>query len=106
MAPAVETLIRATPDPDGQEQARALALLARHRTVSASSVWTLSWASVGLMLLALGARAVAQATPAAAAAPSALGAGSLDGFDEPTREQALLDAADRLYRSTPPVRRF
>jgi hypothetical protein len=29
---------------------------------------------------------------------------ALHGLDEGTREQALLDAADRLYRNTPPGR--
>ena len=35
-----------------------------------------------------------------------LDAASLQGLDDITREQALLDAADRLHRTTPPVRRF
>ena len=33
-------------------------------------------------------------------------AAALHGLDEITREQVLLDAADRLHRTTPPVRRF
>ena len=40
LAPVLEQVIRDTPDPGGQEQARARALLARHRDVGTSSAWS------------------------------------------------------------------
>ena len=105
LAPGVETLIR-TPDLSGQEQAQALALLQRQRAVGSGSAWTVSWAWAALALLAVGTRSVARGDTAEHDRAMALDAASLDGLDEATRAQALLDAADRLHRTTPPVRRF
>ena len=105
LSPAVEDLIRETPDGGGQEQARALGMLTRHRAVGVESAWTLTWAWAALALLALATRAVLnRTTDDAADALTALV--PLEGLDETTRAQALLDAADRLHRTTPPVRRF
>jgi hypothetical protein len=105
LAPAVESLIRDTADAGGQEQARALDMLARHRAVGVESAWTLTWAWGAMALLALAARTVLQRS--ADNLPDTLAAVlPLNGLDETTRSQALLDAADQLHRTTPPVRRF
>ncbi len=100
LAPALEQVIRDTPDPAGQEQARARALLTRHRDVGSNSAWMLSWATVAMVLLALGARTLTGSI----AAPDPMAA-PLHGLDDADRAQALLDAADHLHRTTPP-RRF
>ena len=105
LAPGVETLLR-TPDLSGQEQAQALALLQRHRAVGTGSAWMVSWAWAALALLAVGTRIVSTADTAEHDRAMALDAASLGGLDETTRAEALLDAADRLHRTTPPVRRF
>ena len=104
LAPSVETLIRTMDDAGGQDRARALALLERHRAVASGSVWALSWAWAAMVGLALAARAVSGGEEPDTAMD--IDAASLQGLDEITREQALLDAADRLHRTTPPVRRF
>lgn len=104
LAPGVETLVRTTAAPGAQEQDRALALLQRHRAVVTASAWTLSWALVAVALLAAGTRAVSRVAVGEdriAADPAAL-----HSLDETTRAEALLEAADRLHRTTPPVRRF
>jgi hypothetical protein len=106
LAPGVDTLIRTTMDLERQEQARALALLGRHRTVGVQSAWALSWAWAGVVALALGARAVVKRRPDGAPTANPLDGVALDGLDDLTRERALLDAADELHRSTPPARRF
>ena len=87
-----------------QDRARALALLERHRAVASGSVWALSWAWAAMVGLALAARAVSGGEEPDTAMN--IDAASLHGLDEITREQVLLDAADRLHRTTPPVRRF
>ena len=103
LAPAVENLIRETAN--AAEQAQALGLLARHRSVGAESVWTLTWAWAAMALLALATRTVIKAGSNDASDLLA-GVLPLEGLDEITRERALLDAADQLHRTTPPVRRF
>jgi hypothetical protein len=105
LAPAVETLARTTADANSQEQARALELVERHRMVCMRSAQVLSWGWVAVVFIAFGTRAVVRPRMAPsdiAPAPQLL---SMDGMDERAREKALLDAADRLYRNTPP-RRF
>ena len=104
LAPAVETLIRTTADPRSNEQTRALELLDRHRNVGSQSARTLSWAWMAVALLAMGIRTAVR--------PQNVTNGTVPmrevvspGMDERTRERALLDAADRLQRTTKP-RRF
>lgn len=50
LSPSAERLIRETPDPEGVQQARALAIVQRYRTVTRASAATLGWAWVGLAL--------------------------------------------------------
>lgn len=103
LAPVVETLVRTTAN--AQEQPLLLELLERHRMVCMRSAQALSFGWVAVLFIAFGARAVVRprTTPTdTALAPELL---SIDGMDEQAREKALLDAADRLYRNTPP-RRF
>jgi hypothetical protein len=105
LAPAVETLVRTTADANGQEQARVLELMERHRMVCMRSAQALSCGWVAVVFIAFGTRAVVRPGTAPsdiARAPQLL---SMDGMDELAREKALLDAADHLYRNTPP-RRF
>ena len=97
LAPVLEQVIRDTPDPGGQEQARARALLTRHRDVGRNSAWMLSWATAAMVLLALGARTFTGSV----AAPDPM-ASSLHGLDDVSRAKALLDAADHLHQTTPP----
>ena len=104
LAPSVETLFRTMDDAGGQDRAGALALLERHRSVASGSVWALSWAWAVMVGLAMAARAVSGGEEPDTAMN--IDAASLQGLDDMTREQALLDAADRLHRTTPPVRRF
>jgi hypothetical protein len=99
LAPVLEQVIRDTPDPGGLEQARARALLTRHRGVGADSAWMLSWATAAMVLLALAARTLTASVPA----PDPM-ASPLHGLDDATRAQALLDAADHLHRTTTPRR--
>jgi hypothetical protein len=103
LAPAVETLVRTTAD--DQEQPRLLELLERHRMVCTRSAQALSFGWLAVACFAFGARAVVRpcTTPSDSThAPELL---SIDGMNERAREKALLDAADHLYRTTPP-RRF
>ena len=104
LAPDVEALIQTMDDPGGQDRTLALALLERHRAVGTGSAWALSWAWAAMVLLAVGARVASGGKERDTAMD--LDAASLQGLDETTREQALLDAADRLHRTTPPIRRF
>lgn len=101
LAPAVEQVIRDTADPGGQEQARAHALLTRHRDVGLHSAWMLSWATAAMVLLAFAARALTGSVPE----PDPM-APPLHELGGDARAEALLDAADRLQRTTPPARRF
>ena len=103
LAPGVETLLQ-TMDDNGRDRALGLAQLERHRAVATGSAWALSWAWAAMVLLAVGARAASGSKERDTAMD--LDAASLQSLDETTREQALLDAADRLHRTTPPVRRF
>jgi hypothetical protein len=102
LGPAVETLVRTTAEASGQERARLLELLDRHRIVCARSAQTLSWGWVAIVFIAFGTRAMVHPRTVASDAPQTL---SMDGMDQAGREKALLDAADRLYRNTRP-RRF
>ena len=104
LAPSVETLFRTMDDAGGQDRAGGLALLERHRSVASGSVWALSWAWAVMVGLAVAARAVSGGEERDTAMN--IDAASLQGLDDITREQALLDAADRLHRTTPPVRRL
>jgi hypothetical protein len=99
LAPVLEQVIRDTPDPGGLEQARARTLLARHRDVGTNSAWMVSWATAAMVLLALAAR-----TFTGSVAASDPMASPLHGLVDASRATALLDAADRLHRTTPPRR--
>lgn len=104
LVPSAESLIQTSADAGDRERGRALALLERHRAVVSGSVWALSWGWAVMILLAVGTRAVSGGEERDTAMD--LDAAALRGLDDITREQALLDAADRLHRTTPPVRRF
>ena len=104
LVPSAEALIRTTAAPGDQEQDRALTLLQQHRLVVTASAWTLSWAWIVLALLAAGTRAVSQV--AADEQQVAADPAALHSHDDTTRSEALLEAAERLHRRTPPVRRF
>lgn len=100
LAPAVEQVIRDTADPGGQEQARALALLTRQLEVGLRSASMLSWGTAAMVLLAFAVRTFTGVVPAA----DPIGP-PLHGLEGDSRAEALLDAADRLHRTTP-ARRF
>jgi hypothetical protein len=104
LAPAVETLVRTTADANSQEQTRVLELLARHRVVCMRSAQALSWGWIAVVFIAFGTRAVVRPRTAPSDITQAPQVLSMDGIDERAREKALLDAADRLYRTTPPRR--
>jgi len=73
--------------------------------VCMSSAQALSFGWVAVVFIAFGTRAIVRpgtAPSGIAHAPQLL---STDGMDELTRKKTLLDAADDLYRNTPP-RRF
>jgi hypothetical protein len=107
LAPAVETLIRTTADANGQEQARMLDLVERHRMVCMSSAQSLSWGWIALAFIAFGMRAGAHPRTRPSDNTQSPQPLSMHGMDELAREKALLDAADRLHRNTPPrVSRF
>jgi hypothetical protein len=103
LAPVVETLVRTTANV--QEQPRLLELLERHRMVCMRSAQALSFGWVAVVFIALGTRAVVRTRTGPSDITQAPQLLSMDGMDERAREKALLDAADRLYRNTPP-RRF
>ena len=104
LAPAVDTLIRTTAETRDQEQARLLELAERHRMVGMRSAQALSAGWVAVVLIALAMRALVH--PRATSSDTHVsGVPLVDGLDERDRENALLDAADRLSRDTPP-RRF
>lgn len=102
LAPVVDTLVRTTAN--ANEQANMLELLERHRMVCMRSAQALSFGWVAVVFIAFGTRAVVppRTAPSITTAPQLL---SVEGMDERAREKALLDAADDLYRNTPP-RRF
>ena len=102
LAPSVETFVRTTASTNGQEQARILELVERHRMVCMRSAQTLSWGWIAVVVIAFGTRAMVRPQPAPGDISLAPQPQSFQGMDEPTREKALLDAADRLYRNTPP----
>ena len=104
LAPAVDTLVRTTADANGQEQARVLELVERHRMVCIRSAQALSWGWLAVALIAFATRAVVRVRTAPSDITDALQLRSINGLDELAREKALLDAADRLYRNTPPRR--
>ena len=103
LAPAVETLVRTTAN--ANEQASMLELVERHRMVCMRSAQALSFGWVAVVFIAFGARAVVRPRTAPSDVTTAPQLLSTDGMDELTRKKALLDAADDLYRNTPP-RRF
>jgi hypothetical protein len=105
LVPAVGTLIRTTADANGQEQARMLDLVERHRMVCMSSAQSLSWGWIALAFIAFGTRPVARPRTRPSDNTHSPQPLSMHGMDELAREKALLDAADRLHRNTPP-RRF
>lgn len=101
LAPGIESLIRSTPDPGGQEHTRAFALLSRHRAVISGTASALSWAWAAMAALILLARANGRA--ATDPIPRATtGDGPTVPLDDDARRRAILDAADRLGRSTRP----
>jgi len=103
LGPDVEALVRTTANANGQELARILELVERHRMVCMLSAQALSWGWVAVVFIAFGTRAVVHAAPTdVTPTPESP---SMKAMDERAREKALLDAADRLYRNTPP-RRF
>ena len=102
LAPAVDNLIRTTAETRDQEQARLLELAERHRMVSMSSAQALSLGWIALVLIAIGARAVVDPRTAPGDATRSDRMPPVDSMDEQARERALLDAADRLSRNTPP----
>jgi hypothetical protein len=103
LAPAVETMVRTTAN--ANEQAPILELVERHRMVCMRSAQALSFGWVAVVFIAFGTRAVVRPGTAASDITHAPQLLSTDGMDELTREKALLEAADDLYRNTPP-RRF
>jgi hypothetical protein len=105
LAPAVESLVRTTADANGREQARVLELAERHRMVCLRTARTLSWGWVAVLFVALGARAAVRPRMGPGDIAHAAQLPSLNGMGEQAREKALLDAADSMYRNTPP-RRF
>jgi hypothetical protein len=104
LSPIVEAVVQGTPDAGGQEQARALALLSRHRAATAGSAITLAWAWAALVLLVLGTRGAASARSEPDAIEIEPQRPSLHDPDDAVRARALLDAADDLHRTTPPRR--
>jgi hypothetical protein len=103
LAPVVDTLVRTTAN--ANEQASMLELLARHRMVCMRSAQALSLGWVAVVFIAFGTRAVVRPRTAPSDITTAPQLLSVEGMDERAREKALLDAADDLYRNTPP-RRF
>ena len=98
LLPLAEAVIRDTPDPGGQEQARALTLVSQHRAVAADSAVTLAWALAAMALLALATRGARDSVVEETIDNGPQGP-SLYDMDEGARAQALLDAADRLHLS-------
>jgi hypothetical protein len=103
LAPVVDTLVRTTAN--ANEQASMLELLERHRMVCMRSAQALSFGWVAVVFILFGTRAVVRPRTAPSDITTAPQLLSVEGMDERAREKALLDAADDLYRNTPP-RRF
>ena len=103
LAPLVEAVVRDTSDAGGQEQTQVLALLTRHRETTAESAIALAfaWAAVALLVMSTRGGSARSQPDAIEIEPQRP---SLQDPDEAVRAQALLDAADDLYRTTPPRR--
>jgi hypothetical protein len=113
LTPAIDEMVRSTPDPGGVEQTRVLTELQRYGAVVRGSSLTLAWGWGAMLLWApvLILSALGRVTFAAVPGPGEPGGQDGDApnystMEGASRERAYRDAARQIDRSTQPSRWF